>query len=1178
MAPPLSREDYTVGWVCALPVELAAAQEMLDEEHPDLEHDANDNDENLYALGSICGHNVAIVCLPAGRIGNNPASSVAMQMRATFKKIRFGLMVGIGGGVPNASGDPDVRLGDVVVSQPSGKFSGVVQYDAGKTTPSGFERTGALNSPPQMLLAAVAKVRANELRGRSKMNEHIKKLETISKFQRSKAGPDILFEAAYAHEGGQTCDKCSSDRHEAREARDSEAEVVVHYGTIASGNQVIKDSTTRDKLSAELGGVLCFEMEAAGLMNSFPCLAVRGICDYADSHKNKRWQTYAAGTAAAYAREILSVIPPAEVAKSFTAEETMRNASAKSTYYIPFLKNKRFVGRHDELDKLHQRLLVKQDCRKITVIGLGGTGKTQVALQFAYTVKEAQPERSIFWMPAVSMESFEQACVEIAKALRISQAEMKDEDPKRLVKRRLSSSRAGQWLLVVDNADDSDIFFGTRQLQGIADYIPESKDGIILYTTRTPEMTDLTPGDVVELGEMSRQDARDFLTRSLVSKDVLRNDSTSTNLLDELLDELTCLPLAITQAAAYLNKNRMSISKYLQLLRNTEQDLVHLMTKEFRDDTRYKGSANAIATTWVVSFSQIRKHDEVAADLLEFMSCIEWKAIPRSLLRKKGSKARLEEAIGTLCGYSFLVRRSDDGSEAKQMYIGKGDIVEKEWFDIHRLVHLATRIWIQEYGDPDEVMDHAIQHVRKVFPSSDHANRYRWRAYMPHALRLLSTDQDCDMREKSELIYWVGRCLETDGRTREAMAWLEECCSLRSILGKDDPDLLSAQHSLAGVYRGDGQIKKAIELLEVVLKADETREANDSARLASQYALAGAYLVGGQVEKAVELLEAVVEKQKKVLDKGHPSLLISQQALGRAYIEDGQIEDAVELLEAVHELARGYLRDGQAEIAVELLEAVVETRNKVLYKGHTDQLASQHELARAYYAYEQVEKAIELLESVVEIEARILQPNDPSRLESVSVLDFYRAELAADTTETSSNWLHGTEHLNAYHTGYGRVNTQLDLLSATTNRMSRTMAEQSYEPQRRRAHTSPQTRNKPTNKESRHHNFPPEPQLAEPNAPSALNPVLQVPAQTPTTSPHILHCIRPQARPQTPHHNPQSEEPKTQRTTQPRAKRHTRQQCACICPTITPAASPGPPINNSSTSPTSPLHHQLPSS
>ncbi|KAI2482598.1 Pfs Nucleoside phosphorylase [Pyrenophora tritici-repentis] len=311
MARQLRYEDYTVGWVCALPIELAAAQEMLDEEHPDLGRTPGDNDENLYALGSIGGHNVAIVCLPAGRIGNNPAATVATQMRATFKAIRFGLMVGIGGGVPSV--ETDIRLGDVVVSQPHGTLGGVVQYDIGESTPTEFKRTGSLNAPPQILLAAVNKVQANEARGRSTLFKHASKLQRIVKFQRSRAGPDVLFEAAYDHEGGSTCDRCSASKQKTRPARESEEEVVLHCGTIASGNQVMRSAAERDRVSAELGGVMCFEMEAAGLMNSFPCLVIRGICDYADSHKNKRWQLYAAGMAAAYAKEVLLVIPPSMV-------------------------------------------------------------------------------------------------------------------------------------------------------------------------------------------------------------------------------------------------------------------------------------------------------------------------------------------------------------------------------------------------------------------------------------------------------------------------------------------------------------------------------------------------------------------------------------------------------------------------------------------------------------------------------------------------------------------------------------------------------------------------------------------------------------------------------------------------------------------------------------------------
>jgi nucleoside phosphorylase len=300
-------EDYTVGWVCALSVELAAAEELLDEEHETPEYDARDT--NIYTCGRVGEHNVVIACLPEGRIGTNSAAAVAVQMKSTFSSTRFGLMVGIGGGVP--SEEADVRLGDIVVSKPHKTHGGVVQYDSGKATLTGFERVGSLNSPPEILLGAVAKVRAKHMRGKGKLLEYLSKLASLPDFGREAAGLDILFEAEYSHEGGTTCRACSQDRSVTREAR--RQEVVVHYGTIASGNQVIKTAVERDRLSAELGGVLCFEMEAAGLMNSFPCLVIRGICDYADSHKNKQWQMYAAGTAAAYAKEVLSIIPSDKV-------------------------------------------------------------------------------------------------------------------------------------------------------------------------------------------------------------------------------------------------------------------------------------------------------------------------------------------------------------------------------------------------------------------------------------------------------------------------------------------------------------------------------------------------------------------------------------------------------------------------------------------------------------------------------------------------------------------------------------------------------------------------------------------------------------------------------------------------------------------------------------------------
>jgi nucleoside phosphorylase len=305
--------------VCALSIELATAKEMLDEEHDDLDHDANDT--NIYTLGRIDEHYVVIASLPEGQTGTSSAAAVAVQMKSAFTSIRFGLMVGIGGGVPNV--EADIRLGDIVVGTPYKLNGGVVQYDFGKATPSGFERTGFLNTPPIILLNAVANIRANHLRGRSRLSEYVSKLNGLSTFARKDAGPDVLFNPDYYHVGGATCEQCNKEKVVERQSRGNQ-EIVVYYGTIASGNQVIRNAAERDRVSSELGGVLCFEMEAAGLMNSFPCLVIRGICDYADSHKNKRWQAYAAGTAAACAKEVLSTIPTAEVAKSRTADEIIR--------------------------------------------------------------------------------------------------------------------------------------------------------------------------------------------------------------------------------------------------------------------------------------------------------------------------------------------------------------------------------------------------------------------------------------------------------------------------------------------------------------------------------------------------------------------------------------------------------------------------------------------------------------------------------------------------------------------------------------------------------------------------------------------------------------------------------------------------------------------------------------
>lgn len=327
----LTHTDYTVGWVCALPKEFIAAVAMLDERHDDIPRQPNDH--NAYTLGRIGLHNVVVACLPKGEIGTNNAATVATRMTSTFPSIKFGLMVGIGGGVPKS-----VRLGDVVVSTPEGKFGGVVQWDFGKAQQGGtFERTGSLNRPPAELLAALTKVeREHEMIG-SRIPQYLKDLETnwprlALKYTRSASLKDVLFRADCEHVETPNTEENQEEYDEDEDEEEDEEEIPcihcdqtkivrrkprdmrVHYGLIASGNRVVKDAQFRDEINKNLGGkVLCFEMEAAGLMNDFPCLVIRGICDYADAHKNKKWQEHAAAVAAAFSKELLMFVPAQEV-------------------------------------------------------------------------------------------------------------------------------------------------------------------------------------------------------------------------------------------------------------------------------------------------------------------------------------------------------------------------------------------------------------------------------------------------------------------------------------------------------------------------------------------------------------------------------------------------------------------------------------------------------------------------------------------------------------------------------------------------------------------------------------------------------------------------------------------------------------------------------------------------
>ncbi|KAF4337641.1 kinesin light chain [Fusarium beomiforme] len=1004
---PNDRRGFEIAIICALPLEADAVEALFDYHWDDDGHPSGKavGDPNAYSTGAIGCHNVVLAYMPG--MGKAHAAAVASNCGKSFPSIRLALVVGICGVIPFKPNRDEILLGDVIIS------NGIIQYDFGRQLPDRFVRKDtlldSLGRPNQEIRAVLAKLGSlrNHRQLSAKMANYLDVLRQEPELRAEYPGTlgDRLFEASYRHtEEQKSCEQlgCNGVLIPRRRLQMSETNPTpaVHFGLIATGDSIMKSGEDGDRIAME-EGVIAFEMEGAGVWDAFPTIVIKGACDYADSHKSKVWQRYAAATAAACAKAFLNFwVPSLDQATNFESSLSLQTQGypeqRKAAYVInepekqpvfevPFSKNDLFVGRDDVLTRL-QGLLFEEGRQKVALVGLGGIGKTQIALQLAYWVKKNKRDYSVFWVPALSLASFEQACMRITEACGIQLAD--GENVNESVRQYLSLKRAGKWLLVVDNADDTQTVMGSAGVEdGIYRFLPKNGEGRILFTTRNRKLAVSVAGrNILEVPAMTRDESRSYLKNALIQEKPLEDGQA----VDDLVELLTYLPLALTQAAAYLNENQISITEYIYLFNNTDRDKTELMSAEFHDDTRYEQSQDPVATTWFISFLQIRKADELALRILTYLSCIEPKVVPQSMLPKGQSRQQLTRAIGTLCAYGFLSRRGSS-----------------EIFDMHSLVHMATESWVTKHGSQEQQRQTAIAHLAEVFPTDDWENREVWRQYLPHAIKLLGTSKVGQSREVCELGYWVGRCLLDDGRVAEAMEALTDVVAIREItLAESHPDRLASQHELAKAYQADGQIKKAVKLLEhVVLIEETTLEESHLDRLASQQVLAGAYQADGQIKKAVEMLERVIAIRKKIQADDHPHRLTSQHVLAIAYYADGQIKKAVELLERVvsirettleeshpdrlasqQVLAVVYKADGQIQKAIELLERVISVEETTLQESHPDRLASQHELAGAYKADGQIQKAIELLEHVVSVRETTLQESHPSRLASQQVL------------------------------------------------------------------------------------------------------------------------------------------------------------------------------------------------
>ncbi|EXJ79944.1 hypothetical protein A1O3_08230 [Capronia epimyces CBS 606.96] len=330
-------------------------------------------------------------------------------------------------------------------------------------------------------------------------------------------------------------------------------------------------------------------------------------------------------------------------------------------------------------------------------------------------------------------------------------------DVKETVRAHLSQDTAGEWLLILDNADDMTLWGRnsptTPGVTPLTKYLPKSPSGSILVTTRSRRVAAPIAGKhVINLMEVTAEEAEQMLKSLLPESSLADREET-----ELLLEKLTYLPLAIVQAASYINENDASINDYLELLDSTQEDgVIALLSENFDDHGRYAIATNPIAATWLISFEQIRKAHALAADYLAFMACLGEKNIPRLLLPSDHEEKDILEAIGTLKGYSFLRQQGNENSP-------------QSLYDMHRLVRLATRNWLKKENSLSKSTEIAIRQTAHAVPYVHWETKDTWLLCMPHAQTLRDSGFGENLAERYELLLKVGICFDWTGKPTEAV-------------------------------------------------------------------------------------------------------------------------------------------------------------------------------------------------------------------------------------------------------------------------------------------------------------------------------------------------------------------------------------------------------------------------
>jgi tetratricopeptide (TPR) repeat protein len=597
----------------------------------------------------------------------------------------------------------------------------------------------------------------------------------------------------------------------------------------------------------------------------------------------------------------------------------------------------------------------------------------------------------------------------------------------------LSHEETGRWLIVLDNADDEDVFFstghdvfsGTRG-KSVAAYIPHSREGSVLITTRDRRVGQRIANRVqpIDVPPFDPQEALHLL-ESLVGE----IDSADEADVVQLLDDLAHLPLAISQAAAFITENSIGVAEYLELLREGEEGMKNLLSEELRDSRRDDDTKNSVIRTWKISFDHIRRSKPRAAEILSLASTLDRQGIPNWLLRQDGeSSIEFTKAIGTLQAFFLVTTESSHVS-----------------IEVHRLVHLATQKWLELEGHIKHWREEGLKVISEHYPLGVFENWAVCNALTAHVRAVVEyagNSESCQLYAANILAKAVhydlsqgrhdvalDKCLSTfkthevllgpehpytltslgnlastyhnQGRWAEAEALNVQVMEThKRVLGVEHPDTLRSMGNLASTYGSQGRWAEA-EALEV--QVIETRKrvfgAEHPDTLRSISNLASTYRDQGRWAKAEALYVQVMETRKRVVGAEHPDTLISMGNLASTYLNQGRWGEAEALnvqvmetrkrvlgvehpstLTSMGNVASTYWSQGRWAEAEALNVQVVETRKRVLGAEHPDTLASMGNLAWTLKKQGRGREAIEMLALTVQLQRKVLGPEHPDSI------------------------------------------------------------------------------------------------------------------------------------------------------------------------------------------------------